>query len=248
MGLQLRSQSRPDRDEQHCGFIDRVRRMTVGLLVSVNSGELALMPGRDVKPLRRGRRDGNGRDVIIAAALKNFYERGYHGTSVRDIAVIAEMTPASLYYHFSSKEEILRVVMTLTMHDVLSATRVALLRAGGSPREQLAALMKAWILFHADRQIEARVQAAELHSLDSESRVAVVALRDEQERLFVDVIQRGVQDEDFATPYPRESARAVINMGTAVATWFDRQGSLSSDEVASIYVELALAMVRARAS
>lgn len=189
------------------------------------------------------RRSADGRSDIEAAALRTFYERGYYGTSTRDLAAAADMTAASLYHHFTNKQDILRSVMTQIMHEALRTTRAALLRAGSSPADQLAALVRAWVEFHALRQIEAKVGLAELNSLEIEGRRVVVALRDEQELMFREVVERGCALGDFQTAHPVEAARAILNMGTAVATWFRVDGSRTSGELAETYSELALAMV-----
>jgi AcrR family transcriptional regulator len=212
----------------------------------VENTEGDAMSGRDVAPERTGRRDGVGKDVIAAAALRTFSERGYFGTSIRDIAAAADMTAASLYHHYSSKQDILRVVMTAIMQDALQTTRDGLVRAGSTPAEQLTGLVRSWVEFHAARQIEARVGAAELHCLQAEGRELVVALRDEQEHMFLSVIRRGVENGAFRTPHPREAARAIINMGTAVATWYRKDGGITSAKLAETYVTLALATVEAR--
>src|SRR5690606_42096086 len=47
------------------------------------------------------------KDVIVTEAASLFSERGYRRTKVTDIARAAGITPPSLYWHFSSKEEIL---------------------------------------------------------------------------------------------------------------------------------------------
>jgi AcrR family transcriptional regulator len=60
-----------------------------------------------------GIRRAHGTDTrlrILAVSVGLFSDRGYAGTSVRDIAEAMGMTKASLYYHFSSKEEILDAV------------------------------------------------------------------------------------------------------------------------------------------
>jgi AcrR family transcriptional regulator len=198
------------------------------------------------KPARQRRRAAEGREIIEKAALRAFFARGYHGTSTRDIASEAGMTAASLYHHFESKQEILRVLMTQIMQDALSTTRAAVLRSGGSPVEQLRGLVRAWVEFHAVRQPEARVGLAELNSLEPEGRRLVVALRDEQEHMFREVVQRGVESGDFATTHPTEASRAIVNMGTAVATWYRTGGSDTPEQVAETYADLAVAMVVAR--
>jgi AcrR family transcriptional regulator len=186
-----------------------------------------------------------GRAVVVDAAVRNFADYGYHGTSVRDIARDADVTVASIYHHFASKQEILQDVMARTMTDLISLTASALRTAGPSASERLVALMRAWILFHTTHQADAFIGASELRSLDSAGRARVVGLRDEQERMFRDVVEAGVAAGEFTTPYPLEASRAVINMGYSVASWYRPGGDVSPEEMADRYCELALATVRA---
>ncbi|MGU3584180.1 TetR/AcrR family transcriptional regulator [Rhodococcus sp. C26F] len=187
---------------------------------------------------------GNGRQAILDSALRHMNERGYHGTSMRDIARGADITVASIYHHFASKQEILQDIMVRALHDAISMTRGALLRAGGAPEAQLQTLVRAWVMFHTTRQLDALVGATEMRSLDEAGRRLIVALRDEQEGLFRDVIDRGVEEGAFAVRYPRDAVRAIVNMGQSVCTWWRADGPLTPDELAHRYADLALAMVQ----
>jgi len=51
------------------------------------------------------------RDRILDEAEALFAHKGFAGTSVRDIATRAELTPASLYNHFSNKDALYRAVL-----------------------------------------------------------------------------------------------------------------------------------------
>lgn len=184
-----------------------------------------------------------GKEPLLKAAIANFTERGYHATSMRDIARDADVTVASIYHHFPSKQEVLQEIMVQVLSDVISLTRTALLAAGRDPAAQLSALVRAWVIFHADRRAEAQIGASEMRSLDEAGRKIVVMLRDEQERMFLDVIQRGVDEGVFATAYPREATRAIISMGRALAEWYRPSGEVSPSEMADRYVELALGTV-----
>ena len=195
---------------------------------------------------RRARAAGRGgKEVILDAAVDNFQRLGYHGTSMRDIARDADITVASIYHHFPSKQRILQDIMIRVLSDVISLTRSALMRSGPSPAEQLEAVMRAWILFHTSRRAEALIGASEIRSLDEVGHRLVVALRDEQERMFRDVVDRGVAEGRFATPYPREAVRAIINMGYSVASWYRPGGELTPEEMAERYAVLALSVVGA---
>jgi AcrR family transcriptional regulator len=54
---------------------------------------------------------GDTRRRILAAALDLFAERGYHATSMRDLARAVGVRESALYHHFSSKERILETVV-----------------------------------------------------------------------------------------------------------------------------------------
>lgn len=191
-------------------------------------------------------RPRNGRAEMLAVAIENFTRRGYHGTSMRDIAASAEVTVAAIYHHYPSKQEILQTIMIQTMNDTIDLTQSALAAAEDAPDKQLDAIMRAWVLFHTTRQPEALIGASELRSLDESGRQAVIALRDKQEAIFRDVIDRGVNTGVFSTSFPREAARAVINMGYTISTWYHPGGSISPDQMAERYSELALGTVRSQ--
>jgi AcrR family transcriptional regulator len=191
-----------------------------------------------------GRRAGNVRQAILDAAIAEFQEFGFHGTSVRAIAASAGITAGSIYNHFTSKQEILQEIMVRSLTDAITATRVALRASSSDPSVQLRDLMHAWALFHTARRQEAIINSAEIRSLDAEGRKTVVALRDEQESLFREVIYRGVASGAFATAHPLESTRAVISMGYTIANWYRPTGELSGEQIADAYAELALAAVR----
>jgi len=147
---------------------------------------------------------------VLRSAIANFASLGYHGTSMRDIARDAGITVASIYHHFPSKQLILQEIMRETLREVIGLTRAALEDAGPSPVDQLAAVMRAWVVFHTERRPEALIGASEMRSLDPDGRAQVVALRDEQQAVFGDIVDRGVRDGCFATTHPREATWAVI--------------------------------------
>jgi AcrR family transcriptional regulator len=69
-------------------------------------------PARGESPVRRRARGefprGGTRERIQAIALELFAEQGYEKTSLREIAERLGVTKAALYYHFKSKEDIVR--------------------------------------------------------------------------------------------------------------------------------------------
>ncbi len=50
------------------------------------------------------------REEILEAAAQIFNQKGYHGTSMQDIALAVNLQKASLYHHISSKQELLLAI------------------------------------------------------------------------------------------------------------------------------------------
>ena len=72
--------------------------------------KLTAMPTSPTAAVSRGPRQDNRRFQLLDAAARLFNERGYHATSMRDIAKEVGMLSGSIYYHFQSKEEMLLAV------------------------------------------------------------------------------------------------------------------------------------------
>lgn len=187
----------------------------------------------------------SGRGPIVESAVRNFTERGYHGTSMRDIATGAGVTVASIYHHFASKQVILHELMVGTMRDLLGATSRAVAEADPSATARLDAFVRAWTVFHTTRQPEALIGASELRSLEPEGRAEVVALRDRQEHLLRDVVLDGCATGEFGIEHPVEAARIILTSGAAVSSWYRGDGALTPDELGDRFATLARSLVNA---
>lgn len=62
-------------------------------------------------PKKRERRPTERPDEIAQAALALFCERGYHATSMDDVARAANVTKGAVYHHFKSKEHVLQTAL-----------------------------------------------------------------------------------------------------------------------------------------
>jgi AcrR family transcriptional regulator len=207
-------------------------------------------PGARRGPLSpsRGAQPPVGEAGILEAAIAVMAEHGYHGTSVRDIAERAGVSPAALYHHFGSKQEVLATIMERGIEALLRRTRSALAAAGEDPADRLRALVEVQVLFHLQDQRGTLLGTSELRALDEPVRSRHIAKRHRQQRLFDGVVRHGVEVGVFATPIPLQASRAIVVMCTGVASWFRPQGPLSRAEVVRQYQRLALDMVGARDS
>ena len=205
---------------------------------------VATTPERTTVPERRARGP-----VSLAAvrqvALGLFAERGYRVTTMNDIAEVLGIRAPSLYNHVPSKHEILRQIMVETMERLLADHRVAV-ASTADVSEQLRRATEAHVRYHARHRREAFVGNREIPSLERPARELILSKRDEYERGFRTLIERGREQSVFEVKSARLASYSILEMGIGVATWFREDGPLSEAEVAYHYGEFALRIVGAR--
>ncbi|MGV0806597.1 TetR/AcrR family transcriptional regulator [Mycolicibacterium setense] len=182
--------------------------------------------------------------ALIAAAVEVMAVHGYHGTSVRDIATAAGTSPAILYHHFGSKQELLALLLDRGLDLLVAATEEALDLAGDDPADRLRAVVGAHVRTHLESHRESFIGNSELRALDSGSLRGVVAKRDVQQRIFDRVVRDGVRRGVFGAPHAEDAARFITAACTAVASWYREGGPLKPDEIVQRYQQIALDAVR----
>lgn len=186
----------------------------------------------------------DARTRLALAAIDAFGARGFHGTTTRDISTAAGMSPAALYVHHRSKEELLFELARSGHRRVLELVRDAV--AGSEdPVEQLADFVEAFVRDHALVHTGARVINYELAALSAEHLAEIAAIRREIDGVLRAVIDRGVAAGVFSTPDPAMTTLALLSLGIDVARWYRDGGRWTPDQVAAHYRLLALRMVGA---
>lgn len=182
-------------------------------------------------------------DQALRGGLSAFLEYGYHGAPMRIIAERAGISVAGLYHYYPSKHDMLVALLDLTMTDLLQRSTAAR-NEGGSPVERFCLLVECLALYHTHRRELGFVGASEMRSLSADARQSVAAARREMQRMVDHEVERAVQHGDFLTPRPKEAARAVVTLCTALPQWFRVPGPSTAEQVAAQYVEFALDLVR----
>lgn len=181
---------------------------------------------------------------LLAAAVASFAEKGFHGTTTRDIASGAGMSPAALYVHHRSKEELLHLI-SRGGHDRTLALVRAAVGTSDDPRQQLLSVVRAFVVHHARGHTSARIVNYELAALSDEHLAEIATVRRAIEQEVRDVVEAGVADGVFHTSDPRITTLALLSLGIDVARWYRDEGEWTPEQIADHYCELALRMVGA---
>ncbi|MBC9725803.1 TetR/AcrR family transcriptional regulator [Streptomyces sp. TRM68367] len=182
---------------------------------------------------------------LLVAAVEAFAERGYHATTTRDIAGRAGMSPAALYIHYKTKEELLHRISRIGHEKALDILRTAA-RREGTPAERLADAVSSFVCWHAGGRTTARVVQYELDSLGPEARAEIIALRRQVDAEVRGIIEDGVRGGEFDVIDVQGTTLAVLSLCIDVARWFSVDGPRTPEEVGALYADLVLRMVGAK--
>ena len=179
------------------------------------------------------------RNEILTTAAQIFSQKGYHGTSMQDIALSVNLQKGSLYHHVSSKQEILFELLNRGL-DLLTTRVEGAIEGHGPPDERLHKAICAYMSTLTDYQELASVLLFEYRSLEPDYFERHIPRRDRFEGIWRDLIQEGIDEGVFACDHPSLSARALLGILNWTVTWFRADGLMTADEIAEQLANLFL--------
>lgn len=154
------------------------------------------------------------------------------------------MSPAALYIHYKTKEELLHRISRIGHDRALDILRTA--AAGeGDATARLAEAVRSFVRWHAGRRTTARVVQYELDALGPDARAEILDLRRKVDAEVRAIIEDGVASGEFDVPDVQGTTLAVLSLCIDVARWFNVDGPRTPDEVGALYADLVLRMVGA---
>ena len=179
------------------------------------------------------------RNEILDASAQIFSQKGYHGTSMQDIAVAVNLQKASLYHHVSSKQEILFDLLNRGL-DILITRVEEAVGEPGSPDERLRKATCAYLSTMTEYQDLSSVLLLEYRSLEPDYHDRHIPRRDRFEQIRRDLIQEGMEVGIFTCDHPSLSARALLGVLNWTVTWFRSDGPMSAEDIADQLSDLFL--------
>lgn len=182
----------------------------------------------------------NTRQDVVAAAGRLFAERGYHGTSMRDLGKELGLLGSSLYAHVASKQDLLVEVVEEGAR-LFEASAAAAVAAGSDPVERLRTLIEGHVGVIVDNLDVARTYLNEARVLDETHRTRVVEARDHYEAVFRQVLGDGQAAGSFRPDIdPRVEAILILSVLNAIERWYHPEGRLGPDALADRIFQFAL--------
>ncbi|GAB2836113.1 TetR/AcrR family transcriptional regulator [Lentzea nigeriaca] len=197
------------------------------------------------KARRRGR-PGYDLETLLKAAAELFYERGYDGTSIQDLATRLGVAKSAIYHHVPSKEALLSLAVDRAL-DGLFAEVAKLEQVDGRAIDRIEHLVRGSVTVLVDElpfvTLLLRVRG------NTETERNALARRREFDHLVTDLVAQAAAEGDLRADIdPAMTTRLLFGMVNSIIEWYRPQGGLTSADLAETVATVAFDGLRVRSA
>ena len=177
-------------------------------------------------------------DRLLTTAARVFAQKGFHPTTMRDLARETGMSLAGMYHYVAGKDELLYLIQQRCFAQVLAGARSAL-EGTSDPAERLEGFIQHHVTFFAAHMSEMKVLSHEAECLGGDRLAAVNALK----REYVALLTESIQSADAAVRSdvdPHVASYALFGMMNWMYNWYDPTGPVSPEALAVQFARLFL--------
>ncbi len=186
------------------------------------------------------------RQAVLSTAAQLFNERGFHATSLDDIAARLGVSKPTLYYYVKSKDQILLECVRQGLEMTLEGIEVSR-QAGGTALDQLEACMRVYARIVTMDFGMCLIRVGD-EQLPPESRKALRRMKAQIDLAFRRLVEAGVQQGLLAPCDPKMTAFMIGGALSWIGKWYDSGGAYSPDEISEQAVRTLLQGVLLRES
>ena len=175
---------------------------------------------------------------ILQAALATVRDRGYHATTLDDIAERLGVRKAALYHYFPDKDSILYACHkeSLTELDRMIDESTSCCT---SPRERLAHLIREHVRVMTEK-LEGSPLAFEVSALSPDRRAEIIAGRDRFEGVLRELVAKGVEQGEFRAVDPKIAVFAILGSINWIARWYSPEGGAGGAALGDQFADLLI--------
>jgi AcrR family transcriptional regulator len=181
----------------------------------------------------------NKEEQILAEAVRLFRQKGYHATSMQNIADAVGLQKASLYHYLPSKQALLSKIFERSI-GALTQQLEAINASTDSPADKLRRAIESHILALCDQLDTYTVYLSERRSLSTRYHTRVRAEGQKHAQLVERILEEGIARRQFRAMDTKMVALAILGMCNWVYQWYSPEGRLTPQQIAHIFADLIL--------
>ncbi len=178
-------------------------------------------------------------EEILAEAVRIFKEKGYHATSMQNIADAVGLQKGSLYHYISGKEDLLFQVFERGSGALTQQLKV-IIASDDSSAEKIRRAVRAHLNELCHQLDIFTVYLSERRALTGKHHTKVRAEGELQARLLEKIIEQGIASGDFRQMDSKIAAHAILGMCNWLYQWYSPNGRLTPEAIADIFSDLVV--------
>lgn len=176
------------------------------------------------------------RRAALRVAARIFNEKGYHATSLDEIADEIGVTKTALYYYFKNKEQLLYECLKLT-YDCGQTARLEAEAREGSAFEKLQCLYKTFMeLLMVERG--AYTTMPNIRALPEEHQAELLDRRKNLDRYSRMLVEKAIEDGDLRDVDARITSNFFLGAVNWILRWHTEDDAMSPQEVSAHFLDL----------
>jgi AcrR family transcriptional regulator len=183
---------------------------------------------------------GERAEQVYAAALRLFREKGYHATSMQDIAAAVGLYKGSLYHYIGGKQDLLVQVFDRAMSTLIADVEGIAADTSLRPSDQVRLIVAAHVEAVSTNLDALTVYLHEWRALAGDALTNVQAQSERYTLLVSEIVGRGVKLGEFDTPDVRIATLGLLGMCNWLCQWYHPGGRLGPAEIAGHFADLVL--------
>lgn len=176
------------------------------------------------------------RDAVLRAAVQMFNEKGFHQTSLDDVAARLGVSKPTIYHYLGNKDQVLFECVTFGLAQLIEAAEASQARPGRGI-DRLIAFLTRYAEINMDDFGRCVILTGD-EALSTDSRKQFHALKRQIDTAMRQLIRDGIEDGSIAPVDPKMLAFALAGALNWPARWHDPQGAETAADIAPHLVSL----------
>jgi AcrR family transcriptional regulator len=182
---------------------------------------------------------GSRLEEVLQSAANIFFAKGFHATSVEDVARDVGMLKGSLYYYIKSKDDLLFQLLLAGIEDG-DAFIARQIDPAGDPVEQLERAIRAQIDYIIQNKVPFGLFLHEFDSLSGKRQHKLISVMSRYNSRFVELVRRGQQQGKIIDGQPWLIVNGILGMCNWLYRWYDTDQVSGSEQVKQVFLRMIL--------
>ncbi len=203
------------------------------------------------KPLRPRKGPRNGKQAkpatrleeVLQSAANIFFAKGFHATSIEDVARDVGMLKGSLYYYIKSKDDLLFRLLLAGIEDG-DAFIAQQIDPEGDPVEQLERAIRAQIDYIIQNRVPFGLFLHEFDSLSGKRQHKLISVMSRYNSRFVELVRRGQEQGKLMEGEPWIVVNGILGMCNWLYRWYDTDNVSEPEQVKRIFLRMLMQGIR----